>query len=44
MLKIKKKHNIAKIYTEVLEEGASSQIETLCNQEFVKDSKFFQDI
>ncbi|GAB6155519.1 RNA-splicing ligase RtcB [Desulfosporosinus burensis] len=39
MLKIKGKHNIAKVYTEVLEEGAASQIETLCNQEFVKDSK-----
>lgn len=39
MLTIKGKHNIAKVYTEVLEEGAVSQIETLCNQEFVKDSK-----
>jgi len=39
MLRIKGKHNTAKVYTEVLEEGASSQIETLCNQEFVKESK-----
>ncbi|WP_407312322.1 RtcB family protein [Desulfosporosinus sp. SB140] len=39
MLEIKGKHNIAKVFTEVLEEGASSQIETLCNQEFVRDSK-----
>lgn len=39
MLIIKGKHNAAKVYTEVLEEGAASQIETLCNQEFVKESK-----
>lgn len=39
MLVIKGKYNTAKVYTEVLEEGASSQIETLCNQEFVKESK-----
>lgn len=39
MLEIKGKYNIAKVYTEVLEEGAVAQIETLCNQEFVKESK-----
>lgn len=39
MLIIKGKHNAAKVYTEILEEGAASQIETLCNQEFVKESK-----
>lgn len=39
LLEIKGKYNIAKVYTEVLEEGAVSQIETLCNQEFVKESK-----
>ena len=39
VLEIKGKYNIAKVYTEVLEEGAVAQIETLCNQEFVKESK-----
>ena len=39
MLEIRGKHNIAKVFTEILEEGAASQIETLCNQEFVKESK-----
>lgn len=39
MLQIEGKYNIAKVYTDILEEGAASQIETLCNQEFVKASK-----
>lgn len=39
MLEIKGKYNIAKVYTDILDEGAASQIETLCNQEFVKESK-----
>ncbi|MDA8226255.1 MAG: RtcB family protein [Desulfitobacterium hafniense] len=39
MLEIKGKYNIAKVYTHTLEEGAAAQIETLCNQEFVKESK-----
>lgn len=39
MQEIRGKYNIAKIFTDILEEGAASQIETLCNQEFVKDSK-----
>jgi hypothetical protein len=39
MLEIKGKYNIAKVYTNILEEGAASQIVTLCNQEFVKESK-----
>lgn len=39
MQEIKGKYNIAKIFTDILEEGAASQIETLCSQEFVKDSK-----
>jgi len=39
MLEIKGKYNVAKVYTNILEEGAASQIETLCNQEFVKESK-----
>lgn len=33
------KYNIAKVYTNVMEEEALVQIKTLCNQEFVKDSK-----
>lgn len=36
---IEGKYNIAKVYTEVVEETAFEQIRTLCNQEFVKDSK-----
>lgn len=39
VLEVKGKYNIAKVYTDVLEEGALAQIETLCNQEFVKESK-----
>ncbi|EHQ89842.1 RtcB family protein [Desulfosporosinus youngiae] len=39
MLQIEGKYNIAKVYTDILEEGAAVQIETLCNQEFVKESK-----
>lgn len=39
MLEIEGKYNIAKVYTDTLEEGAAAQIETLCNQEFVKASK-----
>jgi Uncharacterized conserved protein len=39
MQEIRGNYNIAKIFTDILEEGAASQIETLCNQEFVKDSK-----
>lgn len=38
MLKIEGKHNSAIIFTENIEQGAINQIETLCNQEFVKDS------
>jgi tRNA-splicing ligase RtcB len=39
MLKIEGKYNSAKVYTDILEEGAASQIKTLCNQEFVKASR-----
>lgn len=39
MLEIKGKYNIAKVYTDILDEGAASQIETLCNQDFVEGSK-----
>lgn len=39
MLEIKGEYNIAKVYTDILEEGAAVQIETLCNQEFVRKSK-----
>lgn len=31
--------NTAKVFTEVVEEGAITQIQTLCNQEFVSNSK-----
>jgi RNA-splicing ligase RtcB len=37
MIEIKGTHNIAKIYTDTVEENAATQIEQLCNQEFVKD-------
>ncbi|WFR58057.1 RtcB family protein [Anaerocolumna sp. AGMB13025] len=33
------KYNNAKVFTEVVEETAMEQIKTLCNQEYVKDSK-----
>jgi tRNA-splicing ligase RtcB len=39
MLEIKGKYNSAKVFTDKLEESAASQIETLCNQEFVQGSK-----
>lgn len=39
MIEIKGKYNNAIVYTENIESGAVTQIETLCNQEFVKSSK-----
>ncbi|WP_331665354.1 RtcB family protein [Anaerocolumna sp.] len=36
---IEGKYNIAKVYTEVVEETALEQIRTLCNQGYVKDLK-----
>jgi RNA-splicing ligase RtcB len=33
------KYTSAKVFTEVVEETAIEQIKTLCNQEYVKDSK-----
>lgn len=39
MIIIEGKYNIAKVFTDIVEETALSQIRTLCNQEFVKDSK-----
>ncbi len=39
MIIIEGKYNIAKVFTDVVEETALSQIKTLCDQEFVKDSK-----
>lgn len=39
MLEIKGKYNTAIVYTNNVEPGAVKQIETLCNQEFVKDSR-----
>lgn len=32
------KYNIAKVYTDVVEEDALAQIRTLCNQEYAKES------
>lgn len=39
MLEIKGKYNDAKVFADQLEPAAASQIETLCNQEFVKNSQ-----
>lgn len=39
MIKITGQYNHALVFTETMEAGASQQIETLCDQEFVKDSK-----
>lgn len=39
MLKIKGKYNVANVYTDTIEESAAKQIETLCDQGFVKGSK-----
>ena len=38
MMEIKGKYNIAKVFTDILDEYSKSQIETLCNQSFVKGS------
>ncbi|MCK9217509.1 MAG: RtcB family protein [Firmicutes bacterium] len=38
MIRIEGKYNYAIVYTDNVEETAVRQIETLCNQEFVKDS------
>lgn len=39
MVEIKGKYNIAKVFTDNLEEKAAEQILELCSQEFIKDSK-----
>ncbi|CAM3027614.1 RtcB family protein [Hathewaya histolytica] len=39
MIDVKGKYNDAIIYTENIESDAIKQIETLCNQEFIKESK-----
>lgn len=39
MLEIKGKHNTALVFTDNIEPGAVRQIETLCDQEFVRGSK-----
>ena len=39
MFEIKGKYGIAKVFTDVIEESAIEQIQTLCNQSFVKNSK-----
>ncbi|MCL5290190.1 MAG: RNA-splicing ligase RtcB, partial [Firmicutes bacterium] len=39
MLEIKGQYNTAVVYTNNIEPDAVKQIETLCNQEFVRGSK-----
>ena len=39
MIPIQGKYNTALVYTNIIEEEAISQIITLCNQEFTKDTK-----
>lgn len=39
MKEVTGKFNTAKVFTENLDEKSQKQIENLCNQEFVKDSK-----
>jgi RNA-splicing ligase RtcB len=39
MIEIKGAHNAAKIFTETYEEEAARQIQQLCDQEFVRDSR-----
>ena len=39
MIEITGKYNTAKVFTDNLDETSRKQIETLCNQEFVKGSK-----
>jgi RNA-splicing ligase RtcB len=39
MMELKGKYNIAKVFTDNIDDKAISQIIDLCNQEFVKDSK-----
>lgn len=38
MIEIKGKYNIAKIFTDIVDEASISQVLQLCNQEFAKDS------
>jgi tRNA-splicing ligase RtcB len=39
MIELRGKHNLAKVFTNNIEETAVGQIIELCNQEFTKDSK-----
>ena len=39
MIEIRGKYNTAKVFTDVVEEGALAQILQLCNQEFTADSR-----
>lgn len=39
MIEIKGKYNIAKIFTDIVDEASISQVLQLCNQEFAKDSR-----
>ena len=38
-MELQGKYNIAKVFTDNLEEGAKEQIIELLNQDFIKDSK-----
>ncbi|MBO4957007.1 MAG: RtcB family protein [Rickettsiales bacterium] len=39
MIEIQGKNNIAKVFTEVMDDNSKEQIKTLCDQEFVKNSQ-----
>ncbi|WCS69281.1 hypothetical protein Goe20_01640 [Bacillus phage vB_BsuM-Goe20] len=39
MIEVHGKYNLAKIFTDNIEETAMGQVIELCNQEFAKDSK-----
>jgi hypothetical protein len=39
VIELRGKHNLAKVFTNNIEETAVGQIIELCNQEFTKDSK-----
>lgn len=39
MIEVKGKHSTAKVFTEIIEEGAISQIKNLCDMEYVQGSK-----
>ena len=42
MIEIQGKYNIAKVFTDIMDDVSKEQIKTLCDQEFVKDSRYNQ--